>query len=161
MRVCVCACVCVCVCVCMCACVCMLMLINILIIIPLFDLSRILLTAVSTLVDSSQVTDHLHTDYVQDSGQFSVESRPGCVRSLYGQADLSPVEAIRSCDKYRTDGRSGSQLFLVSPVILQEDHESPDLGASHKVCLTALTFPAMSAGYGFANAFLRTHNVAL
>ena len=160
MCACVRACVraCVCLHVCVCVCVCMLMLINILIITPLFDLSRILLAAVSTLVDSSQVTDHLLTDYVQDSGQFSVESRPECVRSLYGQTDLSPVEAIRSCDQYRTDGRSGSQLFLVSPVILQEDRQSPDLGASHKVCLT---FPGMPAGYGFANAFLRAHNFAL
>ena len=78
-------------------------------------------------MESSQATDHLHSDYAPDTGLFRPESRPGFVRSLYDHAALTPVDAIRSRDRCRTDGRSGVQLFHVSPAVLREECESPDL----------------------------------
>lgn len=57
------------------------------------------------------------THYDQTNQLFLPSTRPPAVDELYGKASATPVPLISTIDRYRSDGRKGSQLFMVTPIL--------------------------------------------
>lgn len=57
------------------------------------------------------------THYDQTNQIFLPSTRPPAVDDLYGRASATPVPIISTIDRYRSDGRKGSQLFMVTPIL--------------------------------------------
>ncbi|GBM68697.1 hypothetical protein AVEN_170836-1 [Araneus ventricosus] len=57
------------------------------------------------------------TKYEQTSQLFLPSTRPPCVDRLYNEACVTPVAVMCTIDRYRTDGLSSSELFMVTPVL--------------------------------------------
>ncbi|XP_054714952.1 actin remodeling regulator NHS-like [Uloborus diversus] len=58
-----------------------------------------------------------NTHYDQSTQLFLPCTRPPCIDQLYGAACVSPVAVMCTIDRYRTDGLSSSDLFMVTPVL--------------------------------------------
>ncbi|GBO26626.1 hypothetical protein AVEN_23394-1, partial [Araneus ventricosus] len=57
------------------------------------------------------------TKYEQTSQLFLPSTRPPCVDRLYNEACITPIAVMCTIDRYRTDGLSSSELFMVTPVL--------------------------------------------
>ncbi|GFT12436.1 uncharacterized protein NPIL_469821 [Nephila pilipes] len=78
------------------------------------------LSAVSDLSEAARILRKekpYETKYEQTTQLFLPSTRPPCVDRLYGAACATPVALMCTIDRYRTDGLSASQLFMVTPVL--------------------------------------------
>ncbi|XP_055945801.1 mucin-2-like isoform X1 [Argiope bruennichi] len=57
------------------------------------------------------------TKYEQTTQLFLPSTRPPCVDRLYNEACVTPVAVMCTIDRYRTDGLSSSELFMVTPIL--------------------------------------------
>ncbi|GFQ75578.1 uncharacterized protein TNCT_406221, partial [Trichonephila clavata] len=76
--------------------------------------------AVSDLSEAARILRKekpFETKYEQTTQLFLPSTRPPCVDRLYGTACTTPVALMCTIDRYRTDGLSASQLFMVTPVL--------------------------------------------
>ncbi|KAG8186818.1 hypothetical protein JTE90_020496 [Oedothorax gibbosus] len=81
-------------------------------------------TAVSDLTTTARLLRSQHHKPFRSSqpnqsttNLFLPSTRPPCVDMLYGTACESPVPLMCTIDRYRTDGMSASDLFMVTPVL--------------------------------------------
>lgn len=69
----------------------------------------------------SQVTRHFEVDHAfSGPSTFDPINRPRSVHKLYLKAAPTPIEHIRECDCYRTDGMRGAHLFSRCPVAVNK-----------------------------------------
>ncbi|GFV38368.1 uncharacterized protein TNCV_4949611 [Trichonephila clavipes] len=84
---------------------------------------KVMLLLFNTVSDLSEAARILRkekpyaTQYEQATQLFLPSTRPPCVDRLYGAACTTPVALMCTIDRYRTDGLSASQLFMVTPIL--------------------------------------------
>ena len=78
------------------------------------------ISAAGDLKTYKGVTEHFKTEYGLDTLLFAPTTRPDCVIDLYDASALSPIQAIRQCNGFRKDGKTGSKLFSLAPVVRED-----------------------------------------
>lgn len=90
------------------------------------------LTAEGTVEAVSQVTRHFEVNHAFSGPSiFDPFNRPQSVQELYLKAAPTPIEHIRECDCYRTDGMRGAYIFSRCPVAVNK--WTDDFGTPGKV----------------------------
>ncbi|XP_078698683.1 uncharacterized protein LOC144926089 isoform X4 [Branchiostoma floridae x Branchiostoma belcheri] len=72
--------------------------------------------ALTTLDAVAKLHEHHHNDYVVQTELFQPPTRPECVKTIHENARKNLREVLRTCDKYRNDGRPSSRLYSTGPV---------------------------------------------
>ncbi len=80
----------------------------------------------SDLTSFANETDYFSAEHGFDCYLFSPGSRPEAVSDLYEKATVSPLKTIRRCNILRTDGKTGSRIFSLTPVLQTEKTEDCD-----------------------------------
>ncbi|XP_078619335.1 uncharacterized protein LOC144886550 isoform X2 [Branchiostoma floridae x Branchiostoma japonicum] len=70
----------------------------------------------TTLDAVAKLHEHHHNDYVVQTELFQPPTRPECVKTIHENARKNLREVLRTCDKYRNDGRPSSRLYSTGPV---------------------------------------------
>ena len=102
-----------------------------------------LFPAVGDLASFSEQTSHYHAEYGYTTSLFHPATRPRCVTTSYNNCSITPVPALRHCNLYRTDGKTGSKLFTLSPVVLEDQYvDDPEMEMPpRKVCRSCYVGP--------------------
>lgn len=82
--------------------------------------ARAVKVPVSDLTQTARLLRHqkpYQTKYQKSTQLFLPSTRPPCIDRLYNAACPTPVAVICTIDKYRTDGLSSSELFMVTPIL--------------------------------------------
>ncbi|CAH1227337.1 NHSL1 [Branchiostoma lanceolatum] len=72
--------------------------------------------SLTTLDAVAKLHEHHHNDYVVQTELFQPPTRPECVKTIHENARKNLREVLRTCDKYRNDGRPSSRLYSTGPV---------------------------------------------
>ena len=85
-------------------------------------------SAVGDLASFSEQTDHYHAEHGYTTSLFTPASRPHCINVAYEKACITPIPALRHCNLYRADGKTGSKLFTLSPIVLEDQYvDDPEM----------------------------------
>ena len=79
-----------------------------------------LFSAVGDILEFATHVGHYQAQHGFETSLFTLATRPASVADLYDNAEPSPLEDIRFCNRLRSDGRTGSKIFSV-PFVVDND----------------------------------------
>lgn len=96
----------------------------------------LVLSAEGTVEAVGQVTRHFEVNHAYSGGPsiFDPINRPPSVQELYFKAAPTPIEHIRECDCYRTDGLRGTHIFSRCPVAVNKWTDDYCMAGKVQVC---------------------------
>jgi hypothetical protein len=81
---------------------------------------------VGDLTSFANETEHFSAEYGYDCYLFTPGGRPDAISELYEASTVSPLKAIRRCNMLRTDGKTGSRIFSLTPILQNEKTDTTE-----------------------------------